>query len=216
MKQSSLFAAAAGLVCLASGLCFALVMTDDKGTWPVSWPKELEPLRARAKTVCVAHGIQENVYEIPFADRAEFEQAWPHLLKLKSKGAPIILERSPSTYSVSGSMLTTGVRILWPSGGTTSRPGGAKLEAGAPWPAYLTAATGELPEYVTVENDKWVPATADERKGFLHRVRVDIVLVTDGRVIDLNRIELPAGTSFVDHRFAKDGKGAVCSSARVN
>ena len=216
MKPSKLVAAAVGLACLASGLCFALVMTEEKGTWPDSWPKELDALRARSKTVCVAHGIQENVYEIPFADRAEFEQAWPHLLKLKSKGAPIILERSPSTYGVSGSTMTTGVRILWPSGGTTSRPGGAKLEAGAPWPAYLTSATGELPEYVTVENDKWVPATADERKGFLHRARVDIVLVTDGRVLDLNRIELPAGTPFVDRRFAQAGKGAVLSTARVN
>ena len=209
MKRSSLVAAAAGLVCLASGLCFALVMTDDKGTWPASWPKELEALRARAKTVCVAHGIQENVYEIPFADRSEFEQAWPLLLKLKSKGAPIILERSPSTYAVSGSTMTTGVRILWPSGGTTGRPGGAQLEAAAPWPAYLTSSTGDLPEYVTVENDKWVPATADERKWFLHRARVDIVLVTDGRVIDLNRIELPAGTPFIDHRFTQNSKGAT-------
>jgi len=207
MKRSNCVAAAAGLACLVSGLCFALVMTDDKGTWPASWPKELEPLRGQAKTVCVAHGIQENVYEIPFADRAEFEKAWPYLLKLKSKGAPLILERSPSTYAVSGSTLTTGVRILWPSGGTTARPGGAKLEAGAPWPAYLSSATGELPEYVTVENDKWVPATADERKGFLHRARVDIVLVTDGRVIDLNRIALPAGTPIMDRRFAPAGKG---------
>ena len=100
MKRFKAVAATAGIACLASGLCFALVMTEDKGTWPASWPEELESLRGRAKTVCVAHGIQENVYEIPFADRTEFEMAWPHILKLKSKGAPIILERSLSTYSV--------------------------------------------------------------------------------------------------------------------
>ena len=52
-----------------------------------------------------------------------------------------------------------------------------------------------------------VPAVMGEPKGFLHRARVDVVLVTDGRVIDLNRIELPAGTPFMDRRFAPAGKG---------
>src|ERR1700687_3999910 len=69
---------------------------EDKGTWPKSWPEELEPLRKQSRTlegplVLLLH------YQIPFTKREEFEAAWPHLLKVKSKGAPVILVRSPYT-----------------------------------------------------------------------------------------------------------------------
>ena len=33
----------------------------------------------------------------PFTSREEFEAAWPHILKVKSKGAPIILVHGPKT-----------------------------------------------------------------------------------------------------------------------
>ena len=33
-------------------------------------------------------------YAIPFTKREEFESAWPHLLKVKSPGAPIVCARS--------------------------------------------------------------------------------------------------------------------------
>ena len=190
-------------ISLMSVVCYALVMTSNRGNWPDSWPKELESLRERAKTVQVMHGIQETVYEIPFESREEFEKAWPHILKLKSKGAPVILEKSPSTYAISGSSMPTGVRILWPSGGTVERPDGTRLEAKAPWPESIKSGRGELPEYVTAEGGKWIPVTGGERRGFLNRARVDIMLVTDGRVIDLNRIELPSETPIIDKRFNK-------------
>lgn len=69
----------------------------DHGTWPKSWPAELEPLRKQASTlegpmVLLLH------YAIPFTKRDEFESAWPHLLKVKSKGAPIVLRRAPSFW----------------------------------------------------------------------------------------------------------------------
>lgn len=35
------------------------------------------------------------------------------------------------------------------------------------------------------------------------RVRIDIVLITDGKVVDLNRIPLPANTIIVDNRFTE-------------
>ena len=188
---------------LMSVVCYALVMTSNRGNWPDSWPKELESLRDRSKTVEVAHGIQETVYEIPFESREEFEKAWPHILELKSKGAPIILEKSPSTYAVSGSSMPTGVRILWPSGGTRELPDGTRLEVKAPWPESIKSGRGELPEYVTAEGGKWIPVTGGEPRGFLNRARVDIMLVMDGRVIDLNRIELPSETPIIDKRFHK-------------
>ncbi|HUW56251.1 MAG TPA: hypothetical protein VMZ92_06420 [Planctomycetota bacterium] len=191
-------------VVLAVTAAFGAVMVGKGGTWPDSWPRELEPYRDRATTVGVAHGIQETVYEIPFDRREEFEKAWPHFLKLKSRGAPLILEKSPSKYHVSGSTMQIGVRVLYPSGGTLELPDGTRLEAKPPWPASVRSASGELSEYVVAEGGKWVPATGTEdRRGFLHRARVDIVLVTDGRVVDLNRIELPAETPLVDRRFRK-------------
>ena len=36
-------------------------------------------------------------YLIPFIKREDFESAWPHLLKVKSKGAPLILMRGGKT-----------------------------------------------------------------------------------------------------------------------
>lgn len=58
---------------LGSSNCFALLMLSDKGDWPDSWPSELEVCRKNAKSVDVAHGIQETVHEISFASRDEFE-----------------------------------------------------------------------------------------------------------------------------------------------
>jgi hypothetical protein len=195
-----------GLTCIfvSTGICLAMVMSSDKGTWPSSWPKELERYRNQSKSFDVAHGIQENVHEISFTKRGEFEKAWPHILNLKSKGAPLIIERSPSTYGVSGSTAHTGVRILCPSG-SGSEVDGKMYIADAPWPDYLKSPSGELPEYVIFDHDnaKWLPADKTERVGFMNRARVDIVLITDGKVIDLNRIQLPSNTPIIDNRFKK-------------
>ena len=65
-----------------------------EGAWPKTWPKPLEPLRKRSGTI---QGSEANliIHGIPFTKREDFEAAWPHLLKVKSKGAPIILVRAP-------------------------------------------------------------------------------------------------------------------------
>lgn len=68
----------------------------DKGMWPESWPKELEPLRKLARTY-EGPRVLYRFYLIPFTKREEFEAAWPQLLKVKSKGAPIVLVRGPKT-----------------------------------------------------------------------------------------------------------------------
>ena len=66
----------------------------DKGIWPETWPKELEPLRGQSRTL-EGPLVLYRFYHIPFTKREQFEAAWPHLLKVKSKGAPIILVRAP-------------------------------------------------------------------------------------------------------------------------
>ena len=68
----------------------------DTGAWPKSWPQELDPLRKQSSTL--EGPLQPHRhYLIPFTKREEFEAAWPHLLKVKSKGVPIILVRGPKT-----------------------------------------------------------------------------------------------------------------------
>lgn len=68
----------------------------DKGIWPEGWPKELDPVRKQARTY-EGPKVLNRHYLIPFTSREEFEAAWPHFLKVKAKGAPIILLRGPKT-----------------------------------------------------------------------------------------------------------------------
>jgi hypothetical protein len=91
-------------------------LVHDKGSWPESWPKELEPLRTQARTL---EGPLRPLlhYAIPFAKREEFEAAWPHLLAVKTPGAPIVLRRGPSFWLEGG---TAGVCIHTPPAGAVS------------------------------------------------------------------------------------------------
>jgi hypothetical protein len=179
------------------------VSASTSGTWPDTWPSELDVYRDQTTTVEVAHGIQETVYEISFRSREEFEKAWPHILKVKDKGAPLILERSPSIYHVSGSNLDVGVRILTSCRGAASGADGKIMPTDGPWPEDIRSSAGVLPEYASVKDGKWVPTNREERRGFKFRARTDIMLVSDGKTIDLNRIPLPADTPIIDNRFKK-------------
>lgn len=88
-----LAAIALGAVCSV----YADYLVSDQGTWPKSWPAELEPLRKQARSL---EGPLAPLlhYAISFKKREEFEAAWPHLLKVKTKGAPIVLRRGPSFW----------------------------------------------------------------------------------------------------------------------
>ena len=92
MKKKIILMAA--IAFCAAGSAYALYEVYDHGAWPKSWPKELEPLRKQARTL-VGPEILNRHYQIPFTKREEFEAAWPHFLKVKTKGAPIILVRGP-------------------------------------------------------------------------------------------------------------------------
>lgn len=145
-------------ILLYSTPCLALVMTSGKGMWPANWPKELEPYRENAKTIMVATGIQEDIHEIRFENREDFEKVWPTILKLKSKGAPLRL-CSIEPFK-SGRLFNNEkpvVRIYGPAyssvviqpGGKILQPGGMILQPVPPWPESIKSPTGELPEYVT-------------------------------------------------------------------
>ncbi len=86
----------------------------DTGTWPKSWPAELEPLRKQSRTF-EGPTLPLLHHAIPFTKRDEFESAWPHLLKIKSQGAPIVLRRGPSFWL--GDKATAGVCVHTPPAG---------------------------------------------------------------------------------------------------
>ncbi|MFN0020516.1 MAG: hypothetical protein ACKVP0_19840 [Pirellulaceae bacterium] len=95
MNRRTAFLAALA-VGAAAGSVYALYDVIDHGAWPKDWPAELEPIRKQARTL-VGPEILNRHYQIPFTKREEFEAAWPHFLKVKTKGAPIILVRGPKT-----------------------------------------------------------------------------------------------------------------------
>ncbi|MBN2455856.1 MAG: hypothetical protein JXB29_04865 [Sedimentisphaerales bacterium] len=219
-----------------------LVITHEEGRWPESWPEGLESYRQKARTIELAMGNQESVYEIDFGNREDFERIWPIVLKLKDKGAPIRLRSIEKPFK-KGRLFNNErpvVRIyshVWPAHGT-SRPGGKVLIPVPPWPDSIKSSTGELPEYVTIsedgmawvpvygqwpeyitisvdgdpwmsDGDPWMPVEAKKPKGFMYRARTDIELVVDGKIVDLNRINLPADTPIIDNRNLSEIKPSV-------
>ena len=87
--------AAIALCALGTGYADYGVM--DKGDWPATWPKELEPLRKQARTLRGPLADNRH-FSIPFTKREELEAAWPHILKVKSAGAPVILVRGANFF----------------------------------------------------------------------------------------------------------------------
>ena len=83
-------------LCWASSV-HADYTVSNKGTWPKSWPKELEPLRQQARTLEGPVAPHQH-YAITFTNREEFEAAWPHILKVKSKGVAVRLVRGPNFF----------------------------------------------------------------------------------------------------------------------
>ncbi|MHC4676321.1 MAG: glycoside hydrolase domain-containing protein, partial [Planctomycetota bacterium] len=165
------------------------------------------------------HSQEGAVYEIGFTSRAEFEAAWPHILVVKSKKAPLTLLSSPDKKLVE--TVKAGVRILSPLTGTFVTPEGLRyppgalaipdgkfLKIGPPWPDHIKSQSGALPKYAVYENGKWLPYTDKKAKEYsgkkrycLTRARIEIELVVDGDIVDLSRIPLPLDTPIIDKRF---------------
>jgi hypothetical protein len=95
MRRTAVVLATVVLLAVRTGV-YGMYSVADKGMWPESWPRELEGLRKQARTM-VGPMVDNRHYQIPFTKREEFEAAWPHILKIKSKGAPIILVRGAKT-----------------------------------------------------------------------------------------------------------------------
>jgi hypothetical protein len=118
MKRPNAFLAAVvfGAVCSTA---YALYGVSNTGTWPKSWPAELEPLRKQSRTLEGPEELHRH-YAIRFTNRDEFESAWPHILKVKSKGAPVFLVRGPNFFL--GQDRKAGVVIHCPPAGQNDNP----------------------------------------------------------------------------------------------
>ncbi|QDU35754.1 hypothetical protein Mal4_00360 [Maioricimonas rarisocia] len=219
MRRVTLSAIAVAAVLFTASAGYALWSIADKGTWPDSWPEELEPLRKQSRSL--VH-TSATVYEIPFTDREQFEAAWLHILSQKSPKAPIVLYRGPHQFA--GVSMAAGVRIrhpnqgtliaasgsVYPPGAEASVPGGTFAKVGPPWPEAVRNADGSLPEYVILEEGKWRQYREEDSKGAIaqrvtiRRARAEIELIVDGDVVDLNRIRLPENTPIIDRRFPEE------------
>ena len=175
------------VVLVCSGVSFAAIWGADRGAWSSDWSKELEPYRARASTISERPIGGGYVYTIPFADRADFEKAWPLLVSLKSKGASLILRsggvemkrRWMGAIGYEGKEYSAG----WPQG---TYPG-VKIYA----PSKSLRLKGS-PDYASAE--------ALDRSNVGRSTTEIELFVGDGKVIDLNRIRLPAETPIIDNR----------------
>lgn len=180
-------------------------------SWPDGWPQELQPYREHAWHWHVMGGVlEETNYFIKFDDRDKFEEIWPVLLKLKSKGAPLHL-RSASHSDPTGfgtELQGPMVQIVCPTRGWYKmQPDGTYMHIGQ-WTKELRLPDGRLPEFVVERKDDgtWVPIEKDSRTvpehvGILERARVELTLYVDGQVIDLNRIRLPKDAPIIDERI---------------
>jgi hypothetical protein len=149
---------------------YGLYMVSAEGAWPAAWPRELEKLRKQSRTL-VGPMLDQSHHVIPFTKREEFEAAWPYLLKVKSKGAPIILVVHHPETDFFG-VKPAGVLIHSPPAPPAGKP-----------------ATPEAPiEGVTSVRERWMNTTFIE-------------LTVDGTIVDLNRIPFPADTPIIDERF---------------
>jgi hypothetical protein len=157
--------------CLASP-AYALYLVSNKGLWPDSWPKQLDSLREKSRTL-VGPTFALRHYAIPFKTREEFESAWPHMVEVKSPGAPIVLRRNTSFWLGKGN---AGVCIHTPPEGKEPISGDQIKPAVSGQSPY---AGGRLDQTIYIE------------------------LIIDGEIVDLNRIRLPVDTTIIDERFAE-------------
>jgi hypothetical protein len=181
---------------LTAPACLAEWSFIDAGGWPGSWPAELESLRPQSRTLL---GVGDTIYVIPFSDRAEFEAAWPHLLAMATDGSPLTLSRGHD--AVNAFDINAGVVVLTPNTPELIGIDESGIDA-------IGDESRKLPTFVVPDGPKWRAITIEEMRKDRNlarrarRLRTEVRLVVDGKIVDLNRIPLPALA--IDKRFNED------------
>lgn len=204
------------ILALSASNAFCTMLVEPGGDWPENWPRELEALRFKASTGHFMAGSVATLYYIPFDAREEFERAWPAILKLKSKGAPLSLYTidPPKTDPNDTRVVTTvpQVSIVCPEKGTYRKMSDGSYEHQAEWTEHIKPflTDGILPQFVgrprtPGPHADWVTVNPKEHDnileyGRMEQARVELMVHVDGSVIDLNRIPLPDDTPIRDHR----------------
>ena len=130
-------------------LCFttsalAMYEVSNRGLWPKSWPKQLDSLREKSRTLVGPH-FELRHYAIPFKTREDFESAWPRIVEVKSPGAPIVLRRDTSFWLGKGN---AGVCIHTPPEGKVPISGD-QIQPAAPGASPF--AGGRLDQTIYIE-----------------------------------------------------------------
>jgi hypothetical protein len=112
-------AAISAIAFCAASFVYGAYDIGNEGMWPKSWPKEMEPLRKQSRTL-VGPMTEHRHYAIPFTKREEMESAWPQILKVKSKGAPVVIVRGPNFFL--GENKEAGVVVHCPPLGKAENP----------------------------------------------------------------------------------------------
>ncbi len=101
----------------------------------------MEPLRQQSRSL-TGGLVNLTRHQIPFTKREDFESSWPHLLKIKSKGAPVILLRGPHKHL--GETINAGVLIQCPPSQTGNRvtpptpiPGTTNVRTRRLWATFI-------------------------------------------------------------------------------
>lgn len=118
MKKTMTTLAAFGVfaACFAA---YAIYSVSDTGTWPKTWPAELEGLRRQSRTL-IGPEVEQQHHAIRFTKREDFEAAWPHILKVRTKGSPLFLVRGPNFFL--GDNAKAGVIVRCPPAGQANNP----------------------------------------------------------------------------------------------
>jgi hypothetical protein len=193
---------AAVAICAMCSKALALYLVIEQGTWPKSWPKQLDKLRDQSRTLEGPEAPYLH-FAIRFTDRGQFEAAWPHILKVKTKGAPIILVRGENFFL--GKDSKSGVVVHSPPADGTDKPAaGEGPVAGEPPAAGEPSIKGAPPVAGegSIKGEGPIEGVRDPRMRWMNTTYIE--LVVDGQIIDLNRIPLPKGTPIIDERFSKD------------
>jgi len=112
------------MILVSASAVYADFGVEENGSWPDTWPKEIEGLRNQSRTLEGPRTPFLN-YAIPFNKRKAFEAAWPHLLKVKSQGAPIVLRQGPSFWF--GNKSSAGVCVHTPPKGEAPIEDGSQI-----------------------------------------------------------------------------------------
>ena len=186
----------AAALALGAGPALALISYAPVRGWPESWPSEFNDYRDQAVHITpMTGGASEEIYEIHFNDREEFERLWPAVLKVKTEGAPLTLRTFEpiEDHPMDGDIFTKPYLTIHVPPSNSPR----KLET-------VRLPSGEPAEYAQLREDAWHPLepgeTGHRTSGYSARARTDVALHVDGTVIDLNRIPLPGNTPIVDKR----------------